>query len=297
MNAERLGEMGIRAVLGAESNTFLDSVDHATINQDWMNDPSDLLVFSNENFLLADKPERLDLVREMREVANRGHAQVTTIIYVRPATGWIPSMWAQYVKIAYPQFGTMPLEDFIASFDYESILDAVAMLRSEGDTIIRPYVRSMMRNHDVLDDFYHEAGVDTERLQRRTGSSTVNQSPSRRQTELARAYNEHRPPGGPARRHHLRLLNSFLRSRHYQDRSPTIAQTVTKGQLQQISDRYAALESELTAGEVDSRHRLPEQIAAAPEEYVPVVAEDAIDLYLQNMTVLAAIDEAAAPST
>jgi len=286
-NQDVLATMGVRPVVGAESNLFLQGIDHDEIRSNWMKDECDVLVFSNENFVLADNPARLDLARELRDTAVRAGGDVTTVFYVRPAVEWLPSMWAQYVKIGSRTFGTLTLDEFIDEYRYESVLEALADLRKERETIIRPYVRSLMKNGSIFEDFFDIIGVETDRLD---SDKEVNATPSRRQVELARVYNLNQLPGRAAREHHVQLLNSFLRERHYRDPSPTVASTVTKEQFQRMSDRYAEREAELTNGAVDSRHMLAKHLVRAPESYAPEVPDEAIDLYLQNMTILSTVE-------
>lgn len=290
-NEAMLRDTGTRVVLGRESNEFLQSIDHDMIRDNWMNAECDVVVFSNENFVLLEYPERVDLARELRDTAIDAGADVVMIFYVRPAIEWIPSMWAQYVKVAAPDFGNMTLDEFIETFDYLTVLDVIASLRFEGNTMIRPYVRALMKNESIFDDFFDAIGLIPGDIDVELPSLQRNTTPSRRQIDLARTYNQNQLPGLPARRHHLRMLNSFLRARHYRDPTPSVAATVTRAQLQAISDRYAGAEAALTDGAVDSRSRLTEHLATAPDSYVPDVPAEAVDYYLQNMWILSTIDD------
>lgn len=289
-----LRELAIRPVVGLESDAFLAHVDHDAIKNQWMSDEFDVVIFSNENFILVDDPKRFTRAKELRDSALAAGFDVTTIIYLRPAVEWIPSMWAQYVKIGSLTWGTISLQEFVSDFDYSVILQSVDELRSEGSTIIRPYLRtSMGQAEGILDDFFDAVGLGSCGISIADIPDALNMTPSRRQTDLARVYNMNQRPGEAARRHHVELLNSFLRVPNVRDPEPSVAATTTRAQLQSISDRFADREAALTNGLVDSRLGLEERLAKAPDTYQPDVSDDAVDQYLQNMMILSSIDRLA----
>lgn len=291
-----LRELGVRPVVGDESDEFLRSIDYAAIEKRWVDDAS-VVVFSNENFLLVDDPARLERVKEIRDTALGAGFDVTTIIYLRPAIEFIPSMWAQYVKIGSLHWGTFQLDKFVDTFDYSVILRSVIELQSECKTIVRPFVPSLMRRQDILEDFFAAVGVSPDGIDLSDIPESLNVTPSRRQTDLARVYNMNQRPGEVARRHHVQLLNSFLRVSNTGNREPSVAETTTKTQLQSMCDRYAETEAALTDGLVDSRLTLAGRLADAPDTYHPDIPDGAVDLYLQNMMILSTIErQAAVPS-
>jgi hypothetical protein len=288
-NAAALQTIGVQAVVGSESDAFLQNVDEDAITTRWMGEASRTLIFSNENFILPQNPQRLSIAQQIRDTAIRAGADVTTIFYVRPAIEFIPSMWAQYVKIASPTLGTMALDEFIEEFDYEFVFDAIDRLRSEGQTIIRPYDRSSFKGESLVEDFFDAIDVRLEEIANLRLRESANATPSRRQIELARVYNAHCPPGAAARDHHRQLLNSFLRVPGYTDPSPSVDSTVTRAELKRIADRYAQREAALTLGRVDSRAILRGKLARAPKVYRPEVPQHAVDQYLQNMAILSIV--------
>ena len=288
-NAKELRSRGVRVIVGSESNRFLTPVEPDELVDDWLGSDTDTIVYSNENFVLVNNPRRFELAQQLRRTLIEAGADITTVVYVRHAVEWVPSMWAQYVKLGSTPFGVMSLDEFIADYDYGAVLARVAELSSLPDTIVRPYLRTAMKNGSIFDDFFETIGIGTNGLDARVARTNV--TPSRRQVELALAYNRVQPTGAVERKRHVALLDSFMRSTTYQDPSPSVAATLTGAQIDTITDRYADAEATLTAGFIDSRNIASDLIERAPERYEASVPPGAIDQYLQNMMILSRIDD------
>ncbi len=288
-NAKKLKSKGVRVIVGSESNRYLTPVDSREVVDDWVGSEAHTIVYSNENFVLVNNAQRFELIQRLRRTLIDAGADVATVVYVRHAVEWLPSMWAQYVKLGSTPYGVMSLDEFIAEYDYGSVLARVAELASQPDTIVRPYLRAAMKNGSIFDDFFETIDVSADDLD--TSVSRTNVTPSRSQVELALAYNQVQPQGAVERTHHVALLDSFMRSRAYQDPSPSVAATLTGAQIGAIADRYSDAEAALTDGVIDSRNIASDLIERAPEHYEASVPPGAIDQYLQNMMILSRIDD------